>query len=73
MRAIHASDSDEKLNELTSFFEDLKITLDELQIDPPADIDPLRSTASITPWKTQPPPRTQWKSGRTKPMPALKD
>jgi hypothetical protein len=40
MRTVHASDSDEKLNELTSSLEDLKTTVEELEVDPAADIDP---------------------------------
>jgi hypothetical protein len=40
MRSMHASDGDEKLDELTSSLEDLKTTVEELQLDPPADVDP---------------------------------
>jgi hypothetical protein len=40
MRTRHASDSDEKLNELTSSLEDAKTTVEELQLEPPADVDP---------------------------------
>jgi hypothetical protein len=39
MRTMHA-DGDEKLDELTSSLEDLKTTVEELQQDPPADVDP---------------------------------
>jgi hypothetical protein len=39
MPTLKASDSDEKLNELTSSLEDLKTTVEELQIDSPADVD----------------------------------
>ena len=40
MRSMNASDNDEKLNELTSSLEDLTTTVEELEIDPPADLDP---------------------------------
>ena len=40
MRTRHASDSSEKLNELTSSLEDLKTTVEELQIDRTTDLDP---------------------------------
>ena len=40
MRTLRASDSEDKLNELTSSLEDLKTTIEELQVDPPADVDP---------------------------------
>jgi hypothetical protein len=40
MRSMNASDNDEKLNELTSSLEDLTTTVEELEIDPPADVDP---------------------------------
>jgi hypothetical protein len=40
MRNMHASDSDEKLDELTSSMEELKTTVEELQIDPPANVAP---------------------------------
>ena len=40
MRSMNATDNDEKLNELTSSLEDLKTTVEELEIDPPADVDP---------------------------------
>jgi hypothetical protein len=36
---LRALDSDEKLNDLTSSLEDLKTTVEELQIDSPADVD----------------------------------
>ena len=40
MRSMNASDNDEKLNELTSSLEDLTTTVEELEIDPQADLDP---------------------------------
>ena len=40
MRTKHVSDSSEKLNELTSSLEDLKTTVEELQIDRTTDLDP---------------------------------
>ena len=40
MRNMHASDNDDKLHELASSMEDLKTTVEELEIDPPADVDP---------------------------------
>lgn len=40
MRSMNASENDEKLNELTSSLEDLTTTAEELEIDPPADVDP---------------------------------
>ena len=40
MRSMNASDNDEKLNELTSSLEDLTTTVEELEVDPPADVDP---------------------------------
>ena len=40
MRSMNASDTDEKLNELTSSLEDLTTTVEELEVDPPADVDP---------------------------------
>jgi len=40
MRPIHASAGDDELNELTSDLEDLKTTVEEMEVDPPADVDP---------------------------------
>ena len=40
MPRINLSDNDDKLNELTSSLEDLTTTVEELEIDPPADLDP---------------------------------